>query len=250
MTPAEGTREICLKALSEEREFQGAMELQKTIWGFADRQVIPLRFFFVAQRIGGHIVGAFDGLRMIAFSLAIPGLKESLKPYLHSHMLGVLVDYRGRGIGRRLKLMQRVDALSRGIDWIEWTFDPLELGNARFNIEGLGATVSTYARNQYGSSFSHVPGALPSDRCVAGWSLDSERVRAIVEGRPVPKTDVAARVSVPANIATIRREDPSAARKIQERVAEELESCFARGLAVNGFELTPERGTYLLGAAV
>ena len=92
-----------------------------------------------------------DG-RMIAFCLAIPGLKPGGKPYLHSHMLGVLPEYRNAGIGRQLKLRQRDDALARGIDLIEWTFDPLEIKNAYFNVERLGAIVRRYVRNQYGTT--------------------------------------------------------------------------------------------------
>jgi len=241
---------ICLKELTEEQQFQDAVELQNTIWGFGERGVIPVRFFFVTERIGGHIIGAFDGSRLVAFCLAVPGVDRRLKPYLHSHMLGVLPEYRARGIGRRLKLIQRSDALARGIDLIEWTFDPLELGNARFNIELLGATVSAYARNEYGASFSHVPGALPSDRCVAGWRLNSERVRAIVAGDPARHRNVSGRIMVPADIAKIRREDPRRAREIQQGVAGDFERFFAQGLEVNGFELTAEAGTYLLGAAV
>jgi len=60
-------------------------------------------------------------------------LTRSVVTALHSHMLGVASDYRNDGIGRRLKLRQREDALERGLDLMEWTFDPLELKNAYFN---------------------------------------------------------------------------------------------------------------------
>ena len=83
---------------------------------------------------------------MVAFCLCIPGLKPGGKQYFHSHMLGVLPAYRNTGLGRRLKLEQREDALARGIDLIEWTFDPLELKNAFFNIERLGAIVRRYVQ--------------------------------------------------------------------------------------------------------
>ncbi len=59
-------------------------------------------------------------------------------------MLGVLPEYRNHGVGRQLKLRQRDDALARGIDLIEWTFDPLEIKNAYFNVERLGAIVRRY----------------------------------------------------------------------------------------------------------
>jgi predicted GNAT superfamily acetyltransferase len=122
----EGNIEIRqLRGLDELNE---AVRLQKEIWGFADIELLPLRLFVVAQKVGGQTLGAFDGGRMVGFLLAIPGLKQGAM-YLHSHMMGVLPEYRNRGVGRRLKLAQREEALSRGIRLIEWTFDPLELKN-------------------------------------------------------------------------------------------------------------------------
>ena len=137
---------------SERQQFREAVALQKTIWGFERCELLPLRLFVVATKIGGQVFGAYDDGRMVAFCLAIPGLKPDGKIYLHSHMLGVLPGYRNAGIGRQLKLRQRDDALARGIDLIEWTFDPLDIKNAYFNIERLGAIVRRYVRNQYGES--------------------------------------------------------------------------------------------------
>jgi len=57
-------------------------------------------------------------------------------------------------------MRQRDDAVARGIDLIEWTFDPLEIGNAFFNIERLGAIVRRYVRNQYGCQFQPSPWRL------------------------------------------------------------------------------------------
>src|SRR5205085_1868843 len=110
------------------------------------------------------------------FCFAIPGIKSAIKsgdkpgdkpggqPYLHSHMLGVLPEYHNARIGRRLKLRQREEALSRGIALIEWTFDPLELKNAFLNIQRLGAIVRHYYPNQYGTTSSPLHGGLPTDR--------------------------------------------------------------------------------------
>ena len=82
--------------------------------------------------------------------------------------------------------MQRDDALARGIQLIEWTFDPMELKNAFFNIERLGAIVRRYAENQYGITASPLHGGLPTDRCYAEWWIDSPRVRAVLAGQPDP----------------------------------------------------------------
>src|SRR5229473_1158511 len=209
-------------ALSTQPEFKRAVELQKEIWGFAEIELLPVRLFVVATKIGGQALGAFDGERMIAFCLAIPGLKAGGKGYLHSHMLGVLPEYNNRGVGRMLKLAQREEALQRGIDLIEWTFDPLELKNAYFNIERLGAIIRRYVVNQYGTTTSPLHGGLPTDRCIAEWWIETPRVRAIVAGEPRKREPVEARIAVPAAIAVLRHDDPTAARDIQTRMTDEF----------------------------
>src|SRR5579872_6004387 len=105
---------IEIKPLTAPEQFRGAVELQKSIWGFDDVDLLPVRFFIVVTRIGGQAFGAYDGDRMVAFCIAIPGLKRD-QTYLHSHMLGVLTDYRDYGIGRMLKLRQREEALAQGV---------------------------------------------------------------------------------------------------------------------------------------
>jgi predicted GNAT superfamily acetyltransferase len=226
-----------VRALTAHREFGEAVRLQRTIWGFEDVDLLPARVFVVATRIGGQVLGAFDGARMAGFCIALPGVKRDGIPYLHSHMLGVLPEYRNRGIGRALKLAQREEMLARGLDLVEWTFDPLDLKNAFFNIERLGAIARRYVHNQYGATSSPLQGGLPSDRCVAEWWLRLPRVAA-------PAT---VRVPVPSNIADLRSSDPERARAIQAATSEALERAFAEGLAVIGFERTDQTGTYLLG---
>ena len=183
---------------------------------------------------------------MVGFLLSIPVLKPGGASYLHSHMLGVLAEYRNQGVGRMLKLRQREDALERGIGLVEWTFDPLELKNAFFNMERLGAIVRRYVENQYGTTTSPLHGGLPTDRCVAEWWLASAHAEAVLAGRP-PARVVEERIGVPVNIETIRREEPRRAREIQKTLGARLTSCFDRGLAVIGFERSDHEGAYLLG---
>jgi len=76
-------------------------------------------------------------------------------------MLAVRDTYRNKGIGQKLKLAQRDDAISRGFELMEWTFDPLEIKNAYLNIEKLGAIARRYNINQYGYTSSPLQGGLP-----------------------------------------------------------------------------------------
>ena len=238
---------IVVKPLTMPEQFRGAVELQKCIWGFDDVDLLPVRFFIVVTKIGGQAFGAYDGERMVAFCVAIPGIKRGSTTYLHSHMLGVLPEYRDYGIGRMLKLRQREEALVRGVYLIEWTFDPLELKNAYFNIERLGCIVRRYARNQYGISSSRLQGDLPTDRCTAEWWINTERVRAAIERRAPERPAISARISIPNEIEQMKRDDPAAARAVQSTVSEQFVANFEKGLAVVGFDKSEKMGTYLFG---
>ncbi len=236
---------IEIRQLWQLAEFEEVLRLQQTIWGFDDVELLPVRFLVVVSKVGGHVFGAYQGQEMVAFCFASPGIKPNGKSYLHSHMLGVLPAFRNTGIGRRLKLRQREDALARGIELMEWTFDPLELKNAFFNIEKLGAIVRRYSENQYGNTGSPLNGSLPTDRCYAEWWLNSPRVKRILAGEP-NSSNAVERVSYPAGIARIRHDDPVQARAIQKANGEKLRRAFERGLAATGFERGETEGTYLL----
>ena len=237
---------IEIRALTEQHEFAEAVALQKTIWGFEDIELLPVRLFVVATKVGGQVFGAYDGDRMVAFLLAIPGLKPGGKYYLHSHMMGVLSEYRTAGIGRMLKLKQREEALERGIELIEWTFDPLEVKNAFFNIERLGAVVRRYVLNQYGTTTSLLHGGLPTDRCVAEWYIGSERVKQVlVEGKYDP-VEVVERIEVPVAMQNWKQSDPARALSTQASISEQFREHFRNGYAVTGFERAEDKGTYLL----
>jgi len=238
---------IAVRTLDEHAQFVQAVNLQKEIWGFADLELLPVRLFVVATKVGGQAFGAFDNDRMVGFCLAIPGLKPGGVFYLHSHMLGVLPEYRNAGVGRLLKLEQRREALARGIGLVEWTFDPLEIKNAYFNMERLGAIVRRFLPNQYGTTSSHLHGGLPTDRLVAEWHLAGPRAAAIVEGGSFQRPGVQSRIQVPAEIAVLRSSNPERAREIQKSIGEQFQRCFGEGLAVIGFEKTEQAGIYLVG---
>jgi predicted GNAT superfamily acetyltransferase len=238
---------IEIRQLTQLEEFASVVRLQREIWGFDDVELLPQRLFVVADKIGGQILGAFDDGKMVAFCLGIPGLKAGGRSYIHSHMMGVLPPYRNSGLGRRLKLEQRQWALSRGVELIEWTFDPLQLKNAFFNIERLGVIIRRYVHNQYGTTTSTLHGGLPTDRLVPEWWIRSPRVEALTAGQPFNRPPAEARITIPANINDLIQSDPARARQIQEEVGEQFDQHFRSGLAVTGFEKTDDSGTYLLG---
>jgi predicted GNAT superfamily acetyltransferase len=120
---------IQVRACRGIEEFRACVALQKEVWAFSDAELVPLRMFVVAEKVGGQVIGAFEGSDLVGFALAVPGTRAG-HSYLHSHMLAVRETHRDLGLGRRMKLFQRDDALARGIELVEWTFDPLEIKNA------------------------------------------------------------------------------------------------------------------------
>lgn len=245
-------------------EFEACVQMQIETWGYDQTDVIPRKAFLVAQKIGGQIIGAFDtelpgagpeggADSMIGFAMSLPGVKTGEgepRPYLHSHMLAVREGYRNRGLGAQLKLEQRREALSRGIRLMEWTFDPLEIRNAHLNIHKLGAIARCYLPDFYGVSSSRLQGGLPTDRLVAEWRLDSERVKALTDGRSAPAYRIEESIPVPAAIYQWKATDETRERALalQTGNRERFQRAFARGLAVVGYARDAEgNGCFELG---
>ncbi|HEY1800601.1 MAG TPA: GNAT family N-acetyltransferase [Terriglobales bacterium] len=229
-------------------ELRSCVALQKEVWKFSDADLVPLRMFVVAEKIGGQVIGAFVRKRLAGFSLSLPGIRDG-KSYLHSHMLAVSEEYRNAGLGRKLKLFQRKDAIQRGFDLIEWTFDPLEIKNAYFNIERLGAIARRYSVDQYGTSSSPLQGGLPTDRLIAEWWLKSDRVNKRIQDRG-EKATPAKRIFVPAEIYQWKASPNTRkrAKTVQKKNRLEFMRAFSSRLAVLGYERDENgNGAFLLG---
>lgn len=229
-------------------ELARCVDLQKEIWGYADLEVYPLRLFVNLGRIGGHVVGAFTARsEMVGFVASLPAWRKGRR-YFHSLSLGVLSGHENRGVGRALKLAQRRLVLRAGVELIEWTFDPLRVKNAFFNIERLGAVCRRYVVDHYGAVDSRLQGGLPSDRLVAEWWIKSPRVRRALRGKPArpASRQPAAEVVIPAGTEAPRRFELAKARAIQRRVRGEFLKYFACRLTVTHFALDGPSGRYLL----
>jgi predicted GNAT superfamily acetyltransferase len=214
-------------------EFHACIEIQKKVWGHDEAGFIPSDVFVVAKKIGGQVIGSFNGEQMVGFALALPGYREG-QPYFHSHMLAVDPDYRDLGLGRRMKLAQRDDMLRRGIRRMEWTFDPLEIKNAHLNIERLGAIVRQYIPNLYGTVSSALQAGLPTDRLIAEWWIQSRRVRRLLDGAEgsLPENEITARVAVPGEIYEWKAAGDPRAGEAQTRVREKLIPLLQNGLTI------------------
>src|SRR5688572_26396681 len=209
---------MIVRELTLLEEFEACLDLQRDGFGWSDVELMPSRFFVVSRHIGGLVLGAFDGDKLVGFLSAIPGIRNG-KPYWHSHMLAVTAGSRDSGIGTRLKSAQKEHALQRGIRLIEWTFDPLVSRNAYLNIEKLGVIVRRYYPSFYDSD---------SDRLIAEWWLD----------RPGPAIGAEERrVTIAA--------DSGVAQSARLRVREEFLANFKEDFYVAAFERHGETSDYV-----
>jgi len=272
---------IAIRDLESIAELQAVEHLQRDVWGFADLDVVPSSHLRAAQKVGGILIGAFDGERLIGFVYGFLGLEHG-RLTVHSHMLAVRPEYQGQNIGFLLKRAQRERALERGIRWITWTFDPLQARNAYFNFAKLGVYADRYEVNFYGeasSSFLHQ--GLGTDRLWVSWPIASARVaerlqrveRGVRERAPTtwrqwpianPSSTISAfpaerdldalvrgepfLVEIPLDINALKSRDLEAARRWRESVQRAFLRAFEAGYIAEEFFRVEEegRGFYLL----
>jgi predicted GNAT superfamily acetyltransferase len=246
MTQLRGTPEIEIRHCAALAEYDECVRLEHLTWG--EEIAVPSAMFVVAHHTGGQVLGAFSGGQMVGFTLALAGVRAG-KPFLHSHMTAVLPGHQDRGVGRRLKLFQRQDALKRGIELIEWTFDPLEIKNAHFNLVRLGVVVRRFIPNCYGLTQSPLHAGLPTDRLVAEWWLGSERVKSILADDPLPAKGPVERITLPSNLDEIKASDSAAAARVQAEARAQFEKSFARGYAATSVESSGAAMDYILEPA-
>jgi predicted GNAT superfamily acetyltransferase len=232
-------------------EFEACVTLQRQVWGEEDLEIEPVTGFLVASETGGQVIGAFDGARLVGYTLGVIGYRDGVI-FIHSHHTGVHHDYRDRGVGRQLKLFQREEALSRDIRFVRWTFDPLELRNAYFNLNRLGGIARTYKPNLYGITSSPLHRGLATDRLLVEWHLDSKRVIAAINNLVTQPSSVecgysqSARITLPVELEQWKQADTEAVRRVQDRIRTEFMDCFNRRYAAVGTLKTSNGTEYVL----
>lgn len=164
---------ISIRLLHSVEELTRVKELEEIVW--ADDDPIPIHQTVTAVKNGGLVLGAFQGNRLIGFQYSFAGF-DGERVYLCSHTLGIDPQFRGKGIGEKLKWAQRAEAIRKGYQLVTWTYDPLETANGNLNIRKLGAVCSRYLENCYGEMSDILNAGIPSDRFQVDWFIASERV--------------------------------------------------------------------------
>jgi predicted GNAT superfamily acetyltransferase len=202
-------------------------------WG--EDGVPHLNVFRAVQHAGGYASIAVDERGdVIGGSIGFLGRSPDGDALLHSHITGVRSGATDGGHGFALKTHQREWCLARGIDVVEWTFDPMVRRNAHFNLVKLGAVATEFHAGFYGEMDDALNGGDETDRLVATWRLRDERV---------PDVDGDRLISVPDEFHELRRRDATSARAARHRLRDALQDAFGNGFVATGFT---GRGEYVL----
>ena len=262
-------------------EFVQCVELQAATWGAGFRESVPATMLKITQRLGGVTAGAFapDG-GLLGFIFGITGIEHGALVHW-SDMLAVDIGAQNEGIGRRLKEFQRETVRALGVTRMYWTYDPLVARNAHFNLNCLGARMSEYVPDMYGTNTGSVlHNGFGTDRFIVVWPIAPSRaaggdVDAVsAEGVPSPAawratpilnagmpdgptTDLAsfanappplARVEIPADIFRVQRDQIAHAVHWRESTRRAFQWALANGYRVERFErdASGARGYYML----
>ncbi|MEQ8677284.1 MAG: hypothetical protein RLP44_02295 [Aggregatilineales bacterium] len=264
---------ITYRLLTETEDFQKVFQLETKIWHMEGGDAVSPHTMHAVSHNGGSIIGAEREGDMVGFVFGFPAYKNG-KVYLWSHIAGTIDVYRGQGIGVQLKLEQRRWAIANGYDLIGWTFDPMQRGNANFNLRRLGAICTSYGENVYGDMQDGLNKGMKSDRFKAAWMLNDPRVVAIADGDTLPfatqnfddslfllRRDANGSllqaetlpadapfcfVEIPQHLAMLKRENLELARAWQLALRSSVQMALAEQYAVVDFITQDERCFYVL----
>ncbi|MGE6613331.1 GNAT family N-acetyltransferase [Peribacillus sp. NPDC076916] len=255
------TQEIAIRSLHRIEELEDVRKLESDIWGENDS--IPTHQTITAVKNGGLVLGAYCEEKLIGFQYSFPGFNGQTA-YLCSHILGIDEQFRNKGIGEKLKLAQREEALKLGFSIITWTYDPLESINGYLNIAKLGGVCSTYIANCYGEMEDLLNSGIPSDRFLVEWHIGKKETtdssgrgipldfaieKSLIQsetnekGLPVPTFTLplpeqnwdTAFVAIPKDFRTIRVTNSQAATEWRMRTRDTFTELFQQGWEVTDF---------------
>lgn len=263
--------DVELKIVDDVTCLSSFVDLEIAVWGLNPRDAVPLNMLHAVIANGGSLIGAYiqGESDPVGMTFGFPARYDGQWVFW-SHMTGVHREYQRSGIGLMLKLRQREWALEHGFQTIRWTFDPLQAGNANFNLRLLGAKADRYYINYYGEMADTINAGLPSDRVVARWDLRKQRLTPPKhDGRPSetwplsadrsgkphlgPAIDTAFKthfVEIPARISDLQHADHDLALSWRLALRNILKPALDSGAVLTDFVRANDRCCYVLSIPV
>lgn len=237
---------VTYRKLTDMADLLMCTQIEQCVWG---EGIVPTHLLKAISGMGGLVVGAFTPAGLVGFAFGFLG-RRGEELLHHSHVLAVLPEWSGRGIGEALKRKQAELCRAQGLKLMTWTFDPLRARNAHLNLEKLGIIVRTYEASYYGDMTDAQNGQLASDRLLAEWHLDSHRPRwsgskelpaalaaaAAGPGEPDLNLEVpAVHVAVPPDVGQLLEADLDQAIQWREAVRVAMSHYLMRGYTATRF---------------
>jgi predicted GNAT superfamily acetyltransferase len=252
---------ISIRELADIKDLRELADLFAVVWGRPREPPINSDILKALAHSGNYVSGVYVDKKIVGGLVGWFGGVPPHEMHMHSHILGVLGDSDGRGVGFELKQHQRRWCLARDVKVMEWTTDPLVRRNAYFNLTKLGAQAPEYLINVYGEMSDEINAGEESDRLLIKWRLDSRSVETAAGGHaPEPIVDEllrdgaevalavgeadepvatvsSARVllcQVPDDIVALRQSDPPLARSWRMTLRKTFTEAIAAGYEVSG----------------
>ncbi|RUL81275.1 hypothetical protein [Tautonia sociabilis] len=251
MTPPSPDDAFVIRRAESPADYLACQNAQRLAWGLADESyVVPVATLVGANLHGGLVLGAFrpDG-SAVGLSFAFLGRIEG-KLGLYSQLTGVVPEYQGKGLGRRLKQEQFRIAEAEGLCCVAWAFDPLQAGNAHFNLDTLGAHASHYVVDMYGPRTDALNAGTPTDRLIAVWEPHAParpilpddpfaHLPALIDpdgpsARRLDRETPTLLLEIPADLAALRSSDPDRAGRWRLAAREAFAAAFRAGYQAVG----------------
>jgi predicted GNAT superfamily acetyltransferase len=251
---------IEVRLISEPADCDRCVSVYREVFGLAPSDgSLNARLLTALGRNSGMVVGAFVGgtrgvvppgqhshLELVGFALSFLARQDDGRLYQYSQTAAVLPAWQGQSVGRAMKFGQRSAALEAGIDLVRWTFDPLRSVNAHFNLDVLGASVTSLARDFYGPMAAPDDRGEPTDRFVVDWELLRPAVAARAVARPggptcergpvsiapgeLRATADSALLGLPADWRRFRSSSPATAGRLRDRILGHAQELLNAGL--------------------
>jgi predicted GNAT superfamily acetyltransferase len=264
------------QTISDISELEKIIDLEIEVWGLNPRDAMPTSILHAMATNGSLVAGAYDDTRLIGMAFAFP-VPRNRQWMLWSHMTGIHPEYQNKGVGFALKQYQRTWALERGYKRIGWTYDPLQRGNANFNLHQLGATANIYLENFYGVMTDSINAGLPSDRLEVIWNLQQPRVKQLaahkepksqipIDAKPedfllresggsLPRLNIPLELSstfylaqIPGNLGVVKQASSDLAFQWRIALRVALQTAFSRGYSAQDFVAINDGHYYVLAA--
>ncbi|MFZ9676651.1 MAG: hypothetical protein ACO39D_05740 [Ilumatobacteraceae bacterium] len=203
-----------------------AGEVFDRVWGMSG--MVSHEVIIATVHAGGYASLAWVDDHVVGASWGFLGAGRTL----HSHVTGVVPSHNSAGVGDALKRHQWHWAHDHSLEAITWTFDPLVRRNAYFNLVKLGAVVTEYHEDFYGTIDDGINRGERTDRLMVRWQ--------VAGSNPEPPAGVVVTaadwtIPTPQDVEALRVTDHREAQAWRERHRADWRKAFSGEWKVAGF---------------